>query len=110
MLVLATIFERPWTLPTPSAATWMSLMGLAVISTALAYILFFHILERSGAVNVMLVTLLVPVTAIFLGHLLLGEALMVNEMIGALMIGGALLLLDGRALGAVRKAMSERAG
>lgn len=107
LLVLATVFERPWTLPAPSAATWLSLLGLAVMSTALAYILFFQILARSGAVNVMLVTLLVPVTAILFGHLLLGEALMANEMIGALMIGGALLLLDGRALGVVRKATAQ---
>ncbi len=59
----------------PSAATWLSLIGLAALSTALAYIVFFRILARSGATNVMLVTLLIPVTAILLGWLVLGEPL-----------------------------------
>lgn len=110
LVVLASIIEQPWTLPMPGAATLLALLGLAVMSTALAYILFFQILARSGAVNVMLVTLLVPVTAIILGHLLLGEALTLSEIIGALIIGSALLLLDGRMINAVRKARAERAG
>ena len=48
----------------PGATTWLAVIGLAALSTALAYIVFFQILRRSGATNVMLVTLLIPVTAI----------------------------------------------
>ena len=59
----------------PSAATWASLIGLAALGTSLAYIVFFQIMNRSGATNVMLVTLLIPVTAILLGFLVLGEPL-----------------------------------
>jgi drug/metabolite transporter (DMT)-like permease len=62
----------------------------------LAYIVFFQILRRSGSTNVMLVTLLIPVTAILLGHLVLGESISLRQMIGALVIGSALLLIDGR--------------
>ena len=69
------------------------------MSTALAYIVFFQVLRRSGATNVMLVTLLIPVTAILLGTLVLGEPISVREAIGALMIGSALLVIDGRLLG-----------
>jgi drug/metabolite transporter (DMT)-like permease len=58
----------------------------------------------SRASNVMLVTLLIPVTAILLGHFLLGEALAPREIIGALVIAGALLIVDGRALGLLRSA------
>jgi drug/metabolite transporter (DMT)-like permease len=96
MTVVAGIVERPWQLPMPGAATWLAVIGLAALSTALAYIVFFQILRRSGATNVMLVTLLIPVTAILLGYLVLGEKISPREIIGALVIGSALLLIDGR--------------
>src|SRR5689334_643954 len=98
MAVVAGIFERPWQLPMPDITTWCAVLGLAGLSTALAYILFFQILRRSGATNVMLVTLLVPVTAILLGYLVLGEKISPREIAGALVIGSALLLIDGRVL------------
>jgi drug/metabolite transporter (DMT)-like permease len=50
----------------------------------------------------MLVTLLIPVTAMLLGYLVLGEQISSREIIGALVIGSALLLIDGRVLGSVR--------
>ena len=98
MSVVAGFFERPWQLPMPGAATWFAVIGLAGLSTALAYIVFFQILRRSGATNVMLVTLLIPVTAILLGYLVLGEQISPREIAGALVIGSALLLIDGRVL------------
>ena len=60
--------------------TWLALLGLAALSTALAYIVFFQILRRSGSTNVMLVTLLIPVTAILLGYLVLGESISLGEI------------------------------
>ncbi len=98
MLLLAGTVEHPWTLLMPSMATWGSLFGLAALSTALAYILFFQILARSGASNVMLVTLLIPVTAILLGHFVLNESLKLREIVGALIIASSLLIIDGRVL------------
>jgi drug/metabolite transporter (DMT)-like permease len=98
MAVVAGLFERPWQLPMPGAVTWLAVFGLAALSTALAYIVFFQILRRSGATNVMLVTLLVPVTAILLGAFVLGEHISLREIAGALVIGSALLLIDGRVL------------
>jgi len=98
MTVIAAIFERPWQLSMPGVTTWLAVIGLAALSTALAYIVFFQILRRSGSTNVMLVTLLIPVTAILLGYLVLGESVSLREMIGALVIGSALLLIDGRVL------------
>jgi drug/metabolite transporter (DMT)-like permease len=104
MLALAGIIEQPWLLPAPSLPTWLALIGTAALSTALAYIVFFQILVRSGASNVMLVTLLIPVTAILLGHFLLGEPLEAREIVGALVIGGALLIVDGRVQRLFRRA------
>jgi drug/metabolite transporter (DMT)-like permease len=102
MAIVAATVERPWQLPMPGATTWLAMAGLAGLSTALAYIVFFQILRRSGSTNVMLVTLLIPVTAILLGYLLLGESVSWREVIGALVIGSALLLVDGRVAGLVR--------
>ena len=98
MTIVAGVVDRPWQLPVPSAATWLAVIGLAALSTALAYIVFFQILRRSGATNVMLVTLLIPVTAILLGYFALAEEVSPREIIGALVIGSALLLIDGRVL------------
>lgn len=98
MTVVAGAVDRPWQLPMPGAVTWLAVIGLAALSTALAYIVFFQILRRSGATNVMLVTLLIPVTAILLGVLVLGEQISLREIAGALVIGSALLVIDGRVL------------
>jgi drug/metabolite transporter (DMT)-like permease len=103
MTVVVAVVEKPWQLPMPGATTWLAMLGLAALSTALAYIVFFQILRRSGSTNVMLVTLLIPVTAIMLGYLVLGEAISLREIIGALVIGSALLLIDGRVLGLIRR-------
>jgi drug/metabolite transporter (DMT)-like permease len=98
MTVVAAVFERPWQLPMPGATTWLAMIGLSALSTALAYIVFFQVLRRSGSTNVTLVTLLIPVTAILLGYLVLGESISLREIIGALVICSALLLMDGRVL------------
>jgi len=103
MIPVAGLVERPWQLPMPGATTWLAVIGLAALSTALAYIVFFQILRRSGATNVMLVTLLIPVTAILLGYLVLGEQISPREILGALVIGSALLLIDGRVLEMFRR-------
>jgi drug/metabolite transporter (DMT)-like permease len=108
MTIVVAIVERPWQLPMPGATTWLAMVGLAALSTALAYIVFFQILRRSGSTNVMLVTLLIPVTAILLGYLVLGENISQREIIGALVIGSALLLIDGRVLRIFQRSRAVR--
>lgn len=103
MAIVAGAVEQPWRLATPSVTTWFAVLGLAGLSTALAYIVFFQIIRRSGATNVMLVTLLIPVTAIFLGWLVLGEPISMREIAGAIIIGSALLVIDGRVLTPLRR-------
>ena len=104
MAIVAGAAEQPWRLPLPGATTWLAVLGLAALSTALAYIVFFQIIRRSGATNVMLVTLLIPVTAILLGGLVLGEPISLREIAGATIIGSALLVIDGRALRMLQRA------
>ena len=103
MAILATAVEQPWQLPMPSMTTVLAILGLSALSTALAYLVFFQILQRSGATNVVLVTLLIPVVAILLGYLVLGESISLQEILGALVIGSALLLMDGRVLNLFRR-------
>ena len=98
MAVVVSLVDRPWTLAAPSQETVLSLAALAVFGTALAYIVFFKILVRAGASNVMLVTLLIPVTALILGNVFLGEPIQSKEIIGAFIIGTGLLFIDGRVI------------
>ncbi|GMO17355.1 DMT family transporter [Bradyrhizobium sp. TM233] len=103
MAIVAGVVEQPWRLPVPGLTTWLAVLGLAGLSTALAYIVFFQIIRRSGASNVMLVTLLIPVTAILAGWLVLGEPISMREIAGAIVIGSALLVIDGRVLNLLRR-------
>ncbi len=96
MLPLALLADRPWTLPMPGPGTWGALVGLGLLSTALAYALYFRILAAAGATNLLLVTFLIPVSAILLGVLVLGETLAARHMAGMALIGAGLVLIDGR--------------
>lgn len=96
LIPVALIIEQPWTLPLPSAAAWGALLGIALLSTALAYLIFFRILSSAGATNLALVTFLIPVSAILLGSLVLGEQLAGKHVMGMAMIAGGLLAIDGR--------------
>lgn len=86
-----------------STKVWASLISVAILSTALAYLLYFAILVRAGAANLMLVTLLIPPFAIGLGVLFLGERLGIEAWIGFGLIAIGLVITDGRVLAMVRK-------
>ena len=108
LLPLALLVDHPWALPLPSMSTVASLLGLALVSTAFAYILFFRLLARAGATNVVLVTFLVPVSAILLGVLVLDETLEPRHMAGMALIGVGLILIDGRLIALIARAVSSR--
>ena len=105
ILPIMLIVDRPWLLPAPPSLTvGLALAGLALLSTALAYVLYFRILEAAGATNLLLVTFLIPVTAILLGAMVLGERLEPRHFAGMVLIGIGLALLDGRITGLLRAA------
>lgn len=93
---IALIVEQPFSLPMPGPWVWASVAGLALLSTALAYILYFQILSSAGATNLLLVTFLVPVSAIWLGVTILGESLEMLHLAGMAVIGLGLAAIDGR--------------
>ena len=96
LLGLALVIEHPLSLPMPSLKVWAAVVALALLSTALAYVVFFRIMATAGATNLSLVTLLIPVSAILLGILFLGEALYPRQIVGMALIGIGLGCIDGR--------------
>ena len=89
-----------------STGVWGALIGVAVLSTALAYVLYFAILTRAGAANLMLVTLLIPPFAIGLGVLFLGERMGAEAWIGFGIIALGFAVTDGRLFAVRRRARS----
>ena len=81
-----------------SLGVWGALIGMAVLSTALAYFLYFAILVRAGAANLLLVTLLIPPVAIGLGAVFLDERIGIEAWIGFAIIGLGFAVTDGRLL------------
>jgi drug/metabolite transporter (DMT)-like permease len=106
LLPVMLIVDRPWTLPPPSFAAIASVLGLALLATALAFILYFRVLASAGATNLMLVTFLIPVSAILLGVTVLGERLEPKHVAGMALIGLGLAAIDGRPLAAARRLFS----
>lgn len=96
LLPLAIVIDQPFRLPLPGIQTASAILGLAVFSTALAYILYFKLLRTAGATNLLLVAILIPVSATFSGVVFLGEELGSNDLIGFTFVAMGLAAIDGR--------------
>ncbi len=99
---MALIVEQPWHLA-PGAATWAAMLGLSAVSTSLAYIIYFRVLAVAGATNILLVTFLIPASAIFLGVVVLGERPGWNAFGGMALIFMGLIAIDGRLIKGFRR-------
>ncbi len=98
LVPLVLIFDRPWALSSPDTAGWIAVAGLGLVCTGMAYLIFFALLASAGATNLSLVTLLVPVSALFLGWLVLGEPVTAGAVGGMALIALGLAAIDGRLL------------
>ncbi|MDE3175224.1 MAG: DMT family transporter [Pseudomonadota bacterium] len=98
LAVIASLVDRPWTLPAPGAPIWLAFAGISLLCTALAYVLYFRILAVAGATNLLLVTFLLPISAMTLGALFLGESFGAQAFVGMALIGAGLAAIDGRAV------------
>lgn len=105
VLPLALIFDDPWSL-SPSAVTWGAILGLSILSTAIAYLIYFRILASAGATNVLLVTFLIPVSALLLGIFLLGEQPDWTVFAGMALIFTGIAAVDGRVLLHLRRRLA----
>ena len=95
LMPVAMIVEQPWTL-NPGISGWTALLGLSLLCTAFAYLLYFRILASAGATNMSLVTFIVPVSAISLGALFLDERLGSTAFAGMAILFAGLAVIDGR--------------
>ena len=96
MLPLVLLFEPVWETANPDAGAWAAMVALALVCTSFAYILYFQLLASAGATNSLLVTFLIPISAILLGALFLGEMLEPRHFAGMALIGAGLAAIDGR--------------
>jgi drug/metabolite transporter (DMT)-like permease len=81
-----------WPAVMPGTRSWAALLGLAVLCTGVAYMLYFRLFARVGPTKAVTVTFLIPLFAILWGALFLGEQLSLG------MLGGGALVLAGTAL------------
>lgn len=108
LIPLTALVDRPWALPMPSPGVWAALLAIALLSTSLAYLLFFRILAVAGATNLVLVTFLLPGSALILGALFLNEAVTLRALMGMALIGLGLAAIDGRPWGVARRLLDVR--
>lgn len=95
MVPLALFWEGVPDMP-EGLAMWSSLVGIGLLSTSLAYLLYFKILAAAGASNLLLVTMLIPVSAMLLGVSILGEEIQPGALAGLALIVAGLSVIDGR--------------
>jgi len=103
MAPIAFAIDQPWLRPLPPLEAWGAIAALALLCTALGYVLYFKLIETAGATNALLVTLLVPPTAILMGGLIFGERLTSGQLAGFGIIALGLALIDGRLFAPLRR-------
>jgi drug/metabolite transporter (DMT)-like permease len=108
MLPMSLLVDHPWTHAFPPLSAWGAITALALFCTAFGYVLYFRLIETSGATNALLVTLLVPPVAIVLGALFLSETLAPQDFIGLGLIALGLAAIDGRVLSLLRRVPALR--
>jgi drug/metabolite transporter (DMT)-like permease len=106
--VLAALLEQPWTMPRPSPETFLAVLAMGVFGSAFASLCHFTVLQRAGATNATLVTIILPLTPILLGAVFLGERMSAREIAGGLIIASALIVIDGRVLQWMARAIGGR--
>jgi drug/metabolite transporter (DMT)-like permease len=96
LLPLSLVVDHPWTLPMPSPPMWAALLAIALVNTALAYVVYFKMVATVGVTYISLVTFLIPIIALLLGALFLGESVTAQALAGMAVIALGLAAIDGR--------------
>lgn len=107
LLPVCLVVEAPWS-AMPSAATLGAIAAIGLLSTALAYAIYFRLLTSVGPTNLMLVTLLVPLSATGLGFLFLGERPGPMVFAGMVLILTGLAAIDGRVFRSISSSRAAR--
>ena len=87
-----------WPAATPEAPAWAAVVALALLCTAVAYVMYFRLIERLGPANAISVTFLIPVFGTLWGALFLGEPVGMSTLAGGavIVIATALVLEIGK--------------
>lgn len=96
MFPVMMLFDQPWSLPVAGWDAWAGAIGLAIPSTAIAYVFYFRLIDTAGASNAMLVAFIMPIIAVILGVVALDETVELKEAAGAVLIALGLVAIDGR--------------
>ncbi len=91
---LVIVVDQPWTISDPGFLPVLSILALGLFCTALAYVIYFQILARSGATAIALVTFMIPPSAILMGWLALGEQISFQDFLGLSLIGVGLFSVN----------------
>ena len=91
---LVIVVDQPWTISDPGFLPVLSILALGLFCTALAYVIYFQILARSGATAIALVTFMIPPSAILMGWLALGEQISSQDFLGMSLIGVGLFSVN----------------
>ena len=78
-----------------SLQAWLSVLAIGGLSTGLAFILFYRLVEQTSASHAMMVTYLVPIFGVLFGNVFLDEALYINMLFGGVLILSGVLLTSG---------------
>ncbi|HKB95455.1 MAG TPA: DMT family transporter [Rhizomicrobium sp.] len=98
LIPLSLLIDRPWTLAAPHLDVWAAWLAIALVNTALAYVVYYRMVANVGVTYISLVTLLIPVIALFLGAVFLGERVSLQALAGMAIIALGLAAIDGRLL------------
>ena len=101
-LVLAPLAAWLWPTGPVALTTWASVVALGVVCTAMAYVLYFRLIEHASASYAASVTLLIPVFGVVWGAVFLGESITTT------MVVGCAVILLGTALAIGKLGFSER--
>ena len=86
LIPLSLLIDRPWTLAMPQPDVWAAWLAIALVNTALAYVLYYRMVANVGATYMSLVTLLIPPIALLLGAAFLGESVTLQALAGMAII------------------------
>lgn len=95
MIPLSLALEQPFAMPMPSIEALGSLIALAIFGTAIAFVVYYRILEKAGATYLSTVTYLLPVIGVILGIAVLGERVRWNAFVGCALILCGIMLVNG---------------
>jgi len=96
LIPLSLLLDRPWTLAMPHLEVWAAWLAIALVNTALAYVVYYRMVAKVGVTYISLVTLLIPVIALFLGAIFLNERVTLQALAGMAIIGLGLAATNER--------------